>query len=919
MELTKEKARENLTKLIEKFERESSLERIQDYTEEAMKLGFINPLLKDVLGWDVENFDVVSPEKRVSRGRVDYGLKVGGKIKVFIEAKAAKDALTNKDIEQAVGYGYSYRGVPFVILTNFAELKLFDVTVKPDRRNPFKGLKMDLRWNQYLQDFERLWLLSKEAVSQGELDKLHLAKPKERLPLDKGILDDFKKWRENLAKDIFKRNPRLFHSGDTAKDADYLKEITQRILDRIIFIRSCEDRGLVFWRPLKDVFEEKTETVGTNTMVFLRPEFGFYNSHFDSDLFRPQEWENDLAIDFKVMRDIVLDTYNPYQFDVIPVEVLGNIYEQYLGYTIRLTDHQVKYELKPEVRKAGGVYYTPEYIVDYIVMNTVGRLLKELPPRKIRKLRILDPACGSGSFLIRAYEEMLKWCEDQKKHQRKIRSEEGKLYPGYEEQEPRLTIREKSEILCQHIFGVDIDKQAVEVTKLSLMLKMLEGEHKIIPGKGLLPMLNKNIKCGNSLISGSPLELKKYFGDTWYKAKPFNWNEEFRKIMVEEGGFDVVLGNPPYLSFSGRQKPKGYEKEIAYWKERYPWDAWPSSHGLFLIRGIEILRRGGLLSYIVPDQVGHLAGYGPLRSELSRRKGIHEVKYWGEKVFLGVTTPTLTVLIGDPCKTTKVIEKDGKITQVKLSKEAPWVFSKNYLLIKKICSRGISLGNSIGDPGVHTGNCSEILILDKDGARGLKAAPILEGKKISRYKCEKPTKFLRLDYLPKEGEYFTIRPLEIYKRVQFVIRQTAGYPIVARKEGAEYFRNSLLALYPWPPHDLRYVVGILNSSLIRFFYSQTVIEAGQKAFPQVKVRSLRTLPIRKIDFSNSAEKKLHDTLVALVNVMLDLNKKIQTAKGSEKDQIQRQIEKTDKEIDDLVYKLYGITEEERKTIELNYE
>lgn len=196
-----------------------------------------------------------------------------------------------------------------------------------------------------------------------------------------------------------------------------------------------------------------------------------------------------------VVRNIVLDTYNPYQFDVIPVEVLDNIYEQYLGYTYRLTEHKVKYELKPELLKAHGVYYTPEYIVDYIVKNTVGKLLQELPPKKIAKLRILDPACGSGSFLIRACEEMSNYYNNEKKQRRKSIERQEKLDLKQEELKSRLTIQEKSKILQEHIYGVDIDEQAVEVTKLSLMLKMLEGEYGIIPGRAILPMLDKNINA----------------------------------------------------------------------------------------------------------------------------------------------------------------------------------------------------------------------------------------------------------------------------------------------------------------------------------------------------------------------------------------------------------------------------------------
>jgi hypothetical protein len=591
----KQQALKALNRLIRKFESEQQAGRLNDYNEEATKTAFIQPLLKDVLGWNVEDRNEVSPEEKVSRNRVDYGLKVDGKVRIFVEAKPVRADL-NRHIEQAVWYGYNRKDVPFVLLTDFEGLKLFDVTVKPNSRNPLKGLKIDLKWNQYEDQFDKLWLISKPAVLSGELDKLLLVKPKDRIPVDKAILNDLRNWREALAKDLFRNNSDLFHSGDTEKDATYLKEITQRLLDRVLFMRSCEDRGLIHRPPLKRLFEERTEVVGTRTMVFLREEFKHYNIIFDSDMFSPKEWEEGLQVDFKTVKEIVLETYDPYQFDVIPLEVLGNIYEQYLGYTIRLTEKQVKYELKPDVRKAGGVYYTPEYIVDYIVKNTVGRLLKEMTPVKIRKLRILDPACGSGSFLIRAYEEMMRYYLDLKKTGKKTLaySDQVSLDLKHDETGPRLSIHEKSAILKNHIFGVDIDEQAVEVTKLSLMLKMLDGEYGIVYGRAILPMLDRNIRCGNSLVSGSTLELKKYFGDEWYKVKPFNWEDEFREIMVKEGGFDVVVGNPPYGAYFSNDEKKYFLNKFITFKGNN------NSYTLFLTISVVFLKEKGIFGLITP-------------------------------------------------------------------------------------------------------------------------------------------------------------------------------------------------------------------------------------------------------------------------------------------------------------------------------
>lgn len=283
-----------------------------------------------------------------------------------------------------------------------------------------------------------------------------------------------KKWREFLAKDIYKNQPVITEAQ--------LKEDVQRILDRIIFIRACEDRRLSYGETLKDMVLQRGDNIGTAFMPALKALFRRYDRDYNSELFDEHSCE-DLAIDFPVLKQIILETYDPYLFDVIGVEVLGNIYEQYLGYVPRLTEKRVKYEPKPEVRKAGGIFYTPEYIVDYIVKNTVGRLLSERKPKEIQNLRILDPACGSGSFLIRAYKEMEVYYQRLKKEawakrkktldkvfedQAPFSFDEGSLETRWE-----LNIVDKRKLVLDHIFGVDLDEQAVEVSRLSLMLKML--------------------------------------------------------------------------------------------------------------------------------------------------------------------------------------------------------------------------------------------------------------------------------------------------------------------------------------------------------------------------------------------------------------------------------------------------------------
>ncbi|MEO0124507.1 MAG: TaqI-like C-terminal specificity domain-containing protein [candidate division WOR-3 bacterium] len=931
MKLSKEQAKNNLIKLIERFKKELEAGKIKEYNEEATKIAFIQPLLKDVLGWDIHNRDEVSPEEKISRGRVDYGLKIEGQIKVFVEAKPPKADL-NKHIEQAVRYGYNRKGVPFVLLTDFEGFKLFDVTIKPDIRNPKKGLKIDLQWEQYLQEFDKIWLLSRESVLKGELDKLLVLKPKERVPVDKAILDDLKRWREMLAKDIYKNNRNLFHSGDSEKDANYLKEITQRILDRIIFMRFCEDRKFVHRPPLKEVFEGRTESVGTNTMVFLREEFKHYHIIFDSDLFRPQEWENNLLIDFRVMRDIILETYDPYQFDVIPLEILGNIYEQYLGYTIRLTEHQVKYELKPDVRKAGGVYYTPEYIVDYIVKHTVGKMLSELPPSKIKKLRILDPACGSGSFLIRAYEEMLNWYKNQKKNQ--SRSSHPPLLKGdkgglIDESEPALTIEEKAKILQEHIFGVDIDEQAVEVTKLSLMLKMLEGEFGILPGRNLLPMLDKNIKCGNSLVSGDAFELMKYFGKDYYKVKPFNWSEEFKQIMVNEGGFDVVIGNPPYITYSlGRGRTKHPKPEVEYICNTYQQSSEYkiNSFAVFYERALQLSRPYALCAYIVPGTILINQALSKIRYHLVSNAKLLQIVSLKYKVFPSAEMGDCAILVVQNKKdnnyeiklneyTSEIWNKDYHLDKIKsvniltTPEYRIYMNSFSYDILKIRMRKNMKTLEEIVKfyNGIKTGNNKKFISHTKMSS---KHKPVIRGRDFERYSVVNPRVFVLFD---SKLLWSNTNEAILGMKNKLIIRQTGDKLIATIDEFGIYCMDTVHMIYQ-SLYNLKFILGLLNSKFLNYYYLCMIPEFG-KTFAEVKIANLKQLPIPMIRYSIASEKKLHDDLVALVDIMLDLNKKLQTARGSEKEQIQKQIEKTDREIDELVYKLYGITDEERKIIE----
>jgi len=471
------------------------------------------------------------------------------------------------------------------------------------------------------------------------------------------------------------------------------------------------------------------------------------------------------------------------------------------------------------------------------------------------------------------------------------------------------------------------------VTKLSLLLKVLEGENqdslerqmRLFHKERALPDLASNIKCGNSLIGpdffdGRQMSLLEDEEEV-YRVNPFDWETGFPEILgpkvpKNRRGFDAVIGNPPYLSFSGRQAVDLSDNVRTYLFSRYESMGWPTSHGFFIERSIKFLS-GRFTSFILPDQVGHLKGYDGLRKIVTERSGLVEVRYWGERVFAEAITPSLTLVADKRHRGETLIRRlDGSGAKQRFSGTEPWKFSQCASFVKRSQAACRSLGPLVADPGVHTGNCSKQLILPAADATP-DSVPVLEGKQVARYHCDVPKKALRFGYTPKSSEYFTIREERRYASAQFLIRQTASYPIVGPRRHATHFRNSLLALYPPSDRtDVRYLVGLLNSRLMRYVYMELTQEAHQRAFPQVKVSSLRALPIRTINFSHSKDTARHDRMIELVERMLELHKRLAKARNpNEKTRLQRLIDATDRQIDKLVYELYDLTPDEIRIVE----
>ncbi|MDR2210106.1 MAG: N-6 DNA methylase, partial [Spirochaetaceae bacterium] len=574
---------EQLQELTGLFEANSGQYKSPQYDEANTRTDFIDKFFA-LLDWDIANNqgfsetyrEVVREDKvKIDGGQKapDYSFRIGGIRKYFVEAK--KPSVNIKDAAdpafQVRRYAYTAK-LPLSILTNFAEFAVYDTRIKPNKNDTAGTARIFYcAFQDYQKNFDFIYnTFSRPSILKGSFDKYveDNKNKKGTSEVDAELLNLVEGWRVDLAKNIAMRNPALSIYN--------LNAAVQKIIDRIIFLRIAEDRGMEYANILKTIAKVTDIYEKFNLLVEKA------NVKYNSGLFESEDWLTHISIDDKILKDIIDNLYYPecpYEFSVLPIEILGNIYEKFLGKTIRFRNvkntHTAVVEEKPEVRKSGGVFYTPQFIVRFIIKNTVEEKIKNKTPDEISHLKICDPACGSGSMLVGAYQCLLSYhldyYTDEKNKNRSLKK--GYIFQVSENMY-RLTIAEKQRILQNNIFGVDIDSQAVEVTKLSLYLKLLENEGKEAEGQlfnfsdmTLLPSLEENIKCGNSLV-GTDFYNQKTLGlteDEQIKVNCFDWEKEFDGIM-KGGGFDIIIGNPPYYNV----QTLGANSEIAsYLQETY--------------------------------------------------------------------------------------------------------------------------------------------------------------------------------------------------------------------------------------------------------------------------------------------------------------------------------------------------------------
>lgn len=708
---------ETIATLVHGFAKHIKELKAPEYKESQVRLNYIDPFWT-LLGWDVRNAAqhapqdvevVVEPsmdsvdDQGFRARQPDYLFRVNGFARFVVEAKKPSvDLDTDKRaIFQAKRYAWS-AAIPFAILTDFEQFRLYDTTLKPDLNDPDRG-----KVNEFALDFQHYpeqWdvlteTFGRDAVASGSLEalrgKIRKVPAGRRLrtidrtltdlrgdePVDRVFLAYLDTHRRHFAREIYRQNKKLFPEADTLHGAARLTEAVQRLMDRLVFMRVCEDRGIGKWGALRDTWE-RIGTEGGDLFAALCDQFRELDRSYNGYLFKHHPLTDALQIDGDVLADFIRTLYppdGPWDFSAIADDILGIVYERFLSNVVTVKRHQVDVVEKPEVRHAGGVYYTPRFVVDTIIRRVVGPQIAGRTPQQVLDVKILDPACGSGSFLVAAFQYLIDHClaavaadpslgtmPATPKARKKRKDIAFKNKKGDWHLAPDF----KAALLTSCLHGVDIDQQAVEVTVMSLYLKMLEGA--LPPNwqrdwleNELLPPLDNNIQCGNSLIDETdydrylmekPGALYGEDADTKFRINRFDWTSRTRgfgrlldaQAVNERGrtGFDGIIGNPPYIRVQELKKWAPQECEFYKWNYKSAAKGNYDIYVVFTEKCLSLLAPDGLLGFIMPHKFWQ-AKYGEgLRKVIAEGKHLKSVVDFGhQQVFLGATTYTAIHLL----------------------------------------------------------------------------------------------------------------------------------------------------------------------------------------------------------------------------------------------------------------------------------
>ena len=755
-------------------------------------------------------------------------------------------------------------------------------------------------------------------MTNGELDAVgeKFNFKKIRVPIDKILLEDLLHFREILSKDLIKTNERL------KANIILCDEIIQKLLDRLIFIRNCEDRGLEH-NKLAAIVHTKNIMRKFRELCADKSSYGYYNS----SLFAPHECDK-ATIHFSdgVLSEVIEGLYQSkknkvkYDFNEIRSDVLGSIYEQYLGY---LLSKRKKGGLGENLgkKKQHGIYYTPTYIVDYIVKHTLGKTLHGKNRTQVEKIKALDMACGSGSFLIKAFDifqesylgELRQDDTEEEDSQLSLEMEIGRA----KSISPAL----KCGIIEKNVFGVDLDKQAVEIAQLNLVLKIQQ--------KVKLPFTN--ITYGDSLLEDANSEIG------------IGLFDEFKTVKNQQ--FDVIIGNPPYVDIK-ELAPKTVRKLFANYltvENRM------NLYSVFVERALQLLKSGGYFGFIIPNSILIGESYSKIRKQLLDNVCLEEIVRLPDNVFEGVKVETIIlifkkdkkkiadnvckVLIYNADDTIKTVnernahsvlyfkqtdwQKDGVIN-LNLDKGTKKILKKIEANTKPLlyyCD--FSLGLTPYDK--YQGQSKEDIknkIYHSNTAKTKFHKPLLSGEDITRYGVH----WSGNSYI-KYGEWLgASREERFFTKPRIVVRQIiSGNPlrIYAGYTSSNLYNtqiafNILIKDVFHRDINIKYLLGWFNSNLVNYFHREKYLDPTKKLFQKILIANAKKLPLALP--SQTVQGKV-EVLVDSVISVYDKLHKLSDVNTVAKERLKNQASVLEDRINKEIYRIYDINEKEQEEIE----
>lgn len=836
------------------------------------------------LGWDWLSSEV-RPQKRVLAGgkvrRVDYAFRRVGRVRsdFYVEVKKFSESIDNPEhVRQALEYGKN-SGTRWVVLTNFSEWRVFnsDYFGDPDRAELFAKFRL-FELTRDPEQFSWLMLLSRDqgGPALDEYARKH-RKWRESENVEDLLTAQLVQTRRALSAAIRDQNNRLFGAEPPGEDLS-VDSCVQRILDRLIFCRMLEDSGIAEGLRMEQAFEEwkndrRSQFYGEQLCTFWASKM---RQRYDSSIFQPHRID-ELSIKNDDFVPLFESFYvNPrtklrYRFEAIPTDVLGHAYENYLSYRLKQTEKRTGLEKDLFKRKQGGIYYTPEFLVDHLVRSTLGERLKKCRTRTdALAIRVLDPACGSGTFLVRAYEEFKQWHLAQVKSKEK--GEQTQLDAGHDL--GRTTFLDR--VLENCLYGIDLDLHAVSLTKLNLFLRAIDTPNQ-------LPRLK--VLHANSLVWDDDLPLR------------FKPATDF-PLVQEQGGFDVVLGNPPWEKWKPDsqeffenlhegfkslptqeakrvkedllgtrpqirkkwdEKVREFETYSVRFREEYEFQSSGGDVDLFKVfteRAYMLLKSGGRAGLVVPSGIYTDLGAKGLRGmlfDLCSLKELYSFENKGKAIFADVHAsykPTLlTFEKGGRTKSFKSAFYLHNEEDLKRAETNPTVLTVKFVRTSSPTSWSVLEIKTPRDKGLVETLLRQPLIGDKSArswevrmARGFDMTndsrlfepadrgglPMLEGKNIGqfthRWKDAPDPRFS----IPEAVVYSSLRADAVYHSWYWM-----AYRLIARSTDSRTFISTIV-----PPgyicghsiaivrvKDLRqlcFLCGVMNSFVVDFFMRQKV-------------------------------------------------------------------------------------------------